>query len=323
MFFTATPVHSPTALPLPALLLTLLLQPIAMVVGGALMLGIINRVKSHAGGRKGPPLFQTLYDVAKLLRRGMVVSRTTTWVFFAGPVAGLVATLCAGMLVPFGGNPAVFFFQGDMILFVYLFALGRFFTTLAALDTGSPFEGMGAVREFTFACLAEISLLFGLLVLARLSNSLSLSGMFSGPAPMNLSAPGTIGALILVAISWAIVILAETCRIPFDDPNTHLELTMIHEVMVLDHGGPAFALVLLGQGMKMFVLGALLTNVLVPIRGGSVAATLLLFAGVMLLFAIAVGLVESTMARLRLIYIPKLLISAGMLSAFGAILLLR
>jgi formate hydrogenlyase subunit 4 len=202
-----------------------------------LLLGVIARTKAVFAGRAGPPVLQPYYDLIKLLRKGSVFSTTTTWVFQAGPVVGLVTACLAVLMVPLVHATTPVSFTGDLILLAYLFGLGRFFTTAAALDTGSAFEGMGAAREVTFSCLAEPALFLGLLVLARLSGSLSLATMLGGPlGPYWLTAGAS---LALVLLSWFIVLLAENCRIPFDDPNTHLELTMIHEVMVLDHSGPS------------------------------------------------------------------------------------
>jgi formate hydrogenlyase subunit 4 len=137
-----------------------------------LLLGVINKTKAALAGRVGPPLLQPYYDIVKLLQKGSVFSRTTTWVFRAGPVVGLATPLLAGLLIPLGSHPALVSFDGDLILFAYLFGLGRFFTVAAALDTGSAFEGMGGAREATFSCLAEPALFFGLLVLVRSSGSL-------------------------------------------------------------------------------------------------------------------------------------------------------
>src|SRR5262249_24543442 len=152
-----------------------------------LLRGIINKTKAAFAGRQGPPLLQPDYDLVKLFRKDSVFSATTTWVFRAGPVAGFVAPLVAATLIPFGSHPSLVSFPGDLVLFAYVFALARFFTVLAALDTGSPFEGMGGAREATFSCLAEPALFFGLLVLLRSSGALSLSGML-GP---NLAAEWT------------------------------------------------------------------------------------------------------------------------------------
>src|SRR5262245_9087272 len=188
-----------------------------------LLLGVINKTKAAFAGRVGPPYLQLYYDLAKLFRKGSVFSTTTTWIFRAGPVVGLATPLLAGLLLPFGSHPAPVSFEGDLILFAYLFGLGRFFTVAAALDTGSAFEGMGGAREATFSCLAEPALFFGLLVLARSSGSLSLSGMLGPAVAATWSTAGA--ALAAVLVSWFVVLLAENSRIPFDDPNTPLDPT--------------------------------------------------------------------------------------------------
>lgn len=286
-----------------------------------LLPGIIGKTKAVFAGRVGPPLLQPYYDVIKLLQKGSVFSTTTTWVFLAGPVVGLATSLLAGLLVPLGAHAAPISFEGDLILFAYLLALGRFFTASAALDTGSAFEGMGAAREVTFSCLAEPAVFLSFLVLAKLSGSLSLTGMLSGSFAAKWAAGGA--SLVLVGVSLFIVLLAENSRIPFDDPNTHLELTMIHEVMVLDHSGPAFGMILYGAAMKLLVLGAVVIRVLMPWDSGNAWVD---WSGViagMLLVAVLIGVVESTMARLRLVNVPKVLVAACLLSAFGVILLVK
>jgi formate hydrogenlyase subunit 4 len=293
------------------LLLVLALPP--------LLQGVIARTKAIFAGRRGPPLLQPYFDLIKLFQKGSVFSTTTSWVFRAGPVVTLAATLLAALLVPLGNHPPPISFDGDLILFAYLLGLARFFTTAAALDTGSSFEGMGAAREVTFACLAEPALFFGLVVLAKLSGGLSLNGMLDLP----LSSEWKVGsaALVLVVVSWSIVLLAENCRIPFDDPNTHLELTMVHEVMVLDHSGPALGMILYGAALKLFLFGALLVRVAVPFRSAEEWIDWGIFVVAMLLLAVVVGVVESVMARLRLLHIPHLLVAACVLPAFGIILL--
>jgi formate hydrogenlyase subunit 4 len=286
-----------------------------------LCLGIINKTKAFFAGRVGPPLLQPYYDLAKLFRKGTVLSRTTTWVFLAGPVVGLVTTVLAALLIPLGGHAAPIAFDGDFVLFAYALGLGRFFTIAAALDTGSAFEGMGGAREATFSCLAEPALFFGFLVLARASGSYSLSGML-GPAVATVwSTAGA--ALAAVVVSWFVVLLAENCRIPFDDPNTHLELTMIHEVMVLDHSGPPFGMILYSAAMKLFVFSAIVLGIAVPTGGTDPWTSWAVFTGAILLLAVAVGVVESIMARLRLPQVPSLLVAACLISAFGAVLLVR
>jgi formate hydrogenlyase subunit 4 len=286
-----------------------------------LLLGVVNRVKARFAGRQGQPILQLYYDLAKLLRKGTVYSRTTTWVFRAGPVIGLAAVVTAGLLVAVAGERAALAFTGDFILFAYLLGLARFFTALAALDTGSSFEGMGAAREVTFASLAEPALFLVLVVLARATGTLSLSGMLG---PDLATAWGTAApALVLAAIALFVVALAENSRIPVDDPNTHLELTMIHEVMVLDHSGPDLALILYGASLKLFLFGALFTRLVLGFRFDGVLAAEAVFVAGLVGFAALVGVVESVMARLRLVRVPQLLVGASVLSVFGLVLLLR
>ncbi len=286
-----------------------------------LLLSVIARTKALFAGRVGPPLLQPYYDLIKLMRKGSVYSTTTTWVFRASPVVGLATALIAALLIPLTGSSAPISFTGDLILLAYLLALGRFFTASAALDTGSPFEGMGAAREVTFACLAEPAFFLGLLVLARLSGSLQLAGMLGSSLGAHWLTAGA--SLALVLFSWFIVLLAENARIPFDDPNTHLELTMIHEVMVLDHSGPALGMIHYAAALKLFVFGALVVRLAFPLATGWAWLDWPIFVGGMLVVAAAVGVVESTMARLRLTHVPVLLVAACLLSAFGVILLVR
>ncbi len=286
-----------------------------------LLLGVVNRVKAIAAGRKGPPILQLYFDLAKLLRKGAVYSRTTTWVFRAGPAVGLAAIVTAGTMLPVAGQPAIVSFAGDFVLFAYLLALARFATALAALDTGSSFEGMGAAREVSFASMAEPALFLVLVVMARATGSLSLSGML-GPglaAAWRAAAP----ALLLSAIALFVVALAENSRIPVDDPNTHLELTMIHEVMVLDHSGPDLAFILYGASLKFFLFGALLVRLVADVRMTGFWAAEGAFVVELLGFSILVGLVESAMARLRLTRVPQMLVGASVLSVFALVLLLR
>lgn len=286
-----------------------------------LLPGVVNRVKSLLSGRKGPPVWQLYADLWKLVAKNPVYSRTTTWVFRAGPIVSLGAIASAGLLLPVAGEPAVLAFPGDFVLFAYLLGLSRFATVLAAMDTGSAFEGMGAAREVSFASMAEPALFLVLVVMARATGSLSLSGML-GPALAPAWAAAT-PALLLSALALLGVALAENSRIPVDDPNTHLELTMIHEVMVLDHSGPDLAVILYAASMKLFLFGALVVRVVSgPSRGGLLAAEGAFVLG-LLGFAVVVGLIESLMARLRLNRVPQMLVGASVLSVFALVLLLR
>jgi formate hydrogenlyase subunit 4 len=299
----------------------LLLTVAVLFLFPPLLLGVIVKTKARFAGRVGAPLLQPYHDILKLLRKGSVFSRTTTWVFRAGPVVSVAATAVAALLVPLGSRPALISFEGDFLLFASLLGLGRFFTILAALDTGSAFEGMGAAREATFAALAEPALFLGLLVLVLTSGNSSLSGMLGPALAQSWVSAGA--SLVLVLVCLFIVLLAENSRIPVDDPTTHLELTMIHEVMVLDHGGPALGLILYGAAVKLFLFVAIVARLAVPVPWPAGGWGWLLVIASSLAVAVAIGLVESTMARLRLTHIPRLLIAACLFSAFGIVLLVR
>jgi formate hydrogenlyase subunit 4 len=309
-----------------------LILPLSALILAPLLLGIVNRTKAIFAGRKGRPLLQLYHDLCKLSRKGAVYSRTTSWVFRAGPVVGLASALTGLLVLPLGGAPAPVSFPCDLVFLAYLLGLMRFFTVIAALDTGSAFEGMGASREVQFSALAEPALLLGLAAVGQAAQGagssglngggsfLSLSGMYAGLSMERWMNMGP--ALLLVAGALLVVFLAESSRIPVDDPDTHLELTMIHEVMVLDHSGPDLAMILYAASLKMWILGALLMGILVPVRTGSLWLDGAAAVGGLFLLAVITGVVESTMARLRLIHVPQLLVGAGFLSALALVLVL-
>jgi formate hydrogenlyase subunit 4 len=293
---------------------------VVVILFPPMLLGVINRTKAKFAGRKGQPILQSYYDLAKLFRKDCVFSETTTWVFRFGPVVGLVTALMAALIVPLGQASAPLSFTGDVILFAYVLGLGRFFTMAAALDTGSAFEGMGAAREATFGCLAEPVLFLGLLVLSRISGSLRMSGLLGDTIAGGWSTAAP--PLLLIVATWFAVLLVENCRIPFDDPNTHLELTMIHEVMVLDHSGPALGMIVYGAALKLFVFASMIVNLVLPFHTRFAVLDWLLFLIGTLVLAVLVGAIESTMARLKMSEIPKLLVGAGVVSLFAVILVL-
>ncbi|MBN1931875.1 MAG: NADH-quinone oxidoreductase subunit H [Desulfobacterales bacterium] len=287
-----------------------------------LLFGVINWIKAFLSGRRGAPWLQPYFDLWKLMRKSAVYSRTTTWIFRAGPLVGLGAILTAAMIMPMGNIPALVSFPGDFVLFAYLLALGRFFTIIAALDTGSSFQGMGASREAYFSALSEPALLLALTAVARRTGSNSLSGMYEvlSSGSWALVSP----AMVLVFIAIFIVFLTENARIPVDDPTTHLELTMIHEVMVLDHGGPDLAFINYGAALKMWILGQLLIGIVNPVHTGIMWLNQTISIVVSLSGpAIAVGLIEFSMARLRLKRVPQLLVAAGIFSVLALIMELR
>ena len=273
--------------------------------------GIINRTKAFFAGRRGQPLLQGYYDLIKLLRKGAVYSRTTSSVFRLAPALVLASLLLATGLIPWGSVPAPLAFSGDFLLLAYLLGTARFATVLAALDTGSSFEGMGASREVQFAALAEPTFLLGMLLLAIQSGRAGLSEIAAGiDATAWQSAPAI---LFLLVCAWMVLLLAENARIPVDDPNTHLELTMIHEVMILDHGGPDLGFMMYAAALKLWLFSALLVNLAMPLRPAEPWLQMVLVIAGTLLMAVVVGVVESVMARLRLVQVPKLLIGSGVL----------
>jgi formate hydrogenlyase subunit 4 len=274
-----------------------------------LLVGVIGRVKAVVAGRTGAPLLQPYRDLLRLLRKGAVYSGTTTWVFWVAPIVTLAATVVAAGLLPLAAHRAPLAFDGDLVLFVYLLGLGRFLTMCAGLDTGSSFEGMGASREAAISALAEPAIFLGLVTLVIATHGLSLSAIFATLATTSSANP----ALWLAAAAVAAVLLAENARIPVDDPATHLELTMIHEVMVLDHSGPDLALIEYGSAVKLFVTSVLLIGVVAPAALGHPVFVAIGALGV----AVAIGVVESTMARLRLPRVKQFLIGATALAAVG------
>ncbi len=298
------------------------LQIVAAIGLAPMMSSVINRTKAVFAGRRGPPWLQPYHDLWKLLRKSAVYSPTTTPVFRLGPIVGCAAGLVTLVFVPVGGSAAAVSFPGDFVLVAYLLGLARFFTISAAWDVGSSFEGMGASREAFFSTLAEPALLLALTALAALARQASLTAIYASLGGTVLaSAAGP--AVLLAAAAMMIVFLAENARIPVDDPNTHLELTMIHEVMVLDHSGPDFAMIQYGASLKLWILGALLVGMLTPVRSGWFLLDLAAGLAGLAVLAVLVGVVESVMARLRLVRVPQFLIAASILSVVALALVMR
>jgi formate hydrogenlyase subunit 4 len=282
------------------LLVWLLLAP--------LLPGIINKVKAWVAGRQGPPMLQLYYDLAKLWRKGTVLSTAVSPAHIAGPAVAWISVIAAAMLLPIGPAGATLSFRGDALLFIYLLALARFSMAAAALDTGSAFEGMGAAREVSYAILAEAALITALVTLCVQTNSISLATMLAPSAGA--------GAALLAAGLFG-VLLAENCRVPFDDPNTHLELTMVHEVMVLDHSGPPLAAILHGAALKLLLFTVLLTEAALPIGHLALWQSIAVILAAVLIVTVAVGLVESFLARFAFRRVPLLLTTSFLFCLFA------
>ena len=295
--------------------MTTIIHPLLALLLAPLLRGIINKTKAFFAGRQGPPLLQTYYDISKLLRKGAVYSQTTSWVFLSGPLAGLAISILCLFFLPFGNIAACVSFQGDLILVIYLLGLLRFFTVLAAMDTGSAFEGMGASREMTFSALAEPTMLFGLAAIARQVHSFSLSPMIHEITPRSWETGAPTLALVISGLF--LVFLAENSRIPIDDPTTHLELTMIHEVMILDHSGVDLGFIEYASSLKMWILGSILVGLAVPVRTIYPAVDILATLAGMAVLAMLIGCIESTMARFRMLLVPQLLVGACVFSIIG------
>jgi formate hydrogenlyase subunit 4 len=280
--------------------------------------GLINRVKSVWAGRKGAPLWQPLYDGIKLLRKGEVISKTTSFVFRISPAINIAAVIFAALMIPLPQQKALIAFPGDFVLFAYTLGLAKFMLVIAAMDTGSPFEGMGAAREVTFSNIVEPAFFMLIGSLALITGQDSFESIF---AQLNYSAGYTVLVKLLCLVSLFIMLLTEGSRVPVDDPNTHLELTMIHEVMILDYSGPDLAFMQYAAGLKMVVLATLLVNLLIPPGIGALAGILIYLAGLTVI-AVAVGLVESLFARLRMAHVPQFifLMMALSLTTFAVVI---
>ena len=290
---------------------------IVLILAPPFFLGVIAKTKAVFAGRKGPPLLQAYYDLLRLGRKETITSRTSSLVLRAAPALIFVSLFLSALVVPLWG-PAPLRFEGDLILFVYLLGMGRFATILAAMDVGSSFEGMGASREATFGALTELAFFLGLVALATMTHSTSLTGIFKWEESHPLWHP----ALLILFGAFFLVLLTENSRMPIDDPTTHLELTMIHEVMILDYGGPDLGLILYGTWVKLFLFMALVSSILWPPWAAGVWAGAGWLIVKVMGMAIAIGVIESANARLRLIRIPQLLIANFVATALSLVIIL-
>jgi formate hydrogenlyase subunit 4 len=281
-----------------------------IVISPFFFVGLINKVKAIWAGRKGAPLLQPYYDFFKLFGKGEVISKTTSFVFKVAPSLNIAAVLFALMIVPIPSIGPVIHFDGDFALFAYALGLAKFLTVIAALDTGSSFEGIGASREVTYSTIVEPAFFVVIASLALLTHHSSFDGIF---AAVSISSGISPLVKILLVVSLFIMLLAEGSRVPVDDPNTHLELTMIHEVMVLDYSGPDLAFIQYAAALKMTIISILIADLLVPPYLTMLSSVAMLAMVISLVF-ISVGLVESLIARSRISHIPQFLLIMTTLS---------
>lgn len=280
-------------------MLTFLCNILILLLAPFLMIGVIKKTKAFFAGRKGVSIWQPLWDFIRLMRKEFVISTTTSWVFKFAPVVGFATTIFAALFVPMAGGMSIIDMPCAFIVFAYSLSLGKFFALLSAMDTGSSFEGMGAAREACFSTIVEPAFFIAM------ASVVALTGVFSfANLKVILGNAGVYGILIIIllAVTLFIMLLIEGCRVPVDDPTTHLELTMIHEVMVLDNSGMDLGLITWASAIKMLLFESLIANLIIPASLTGVPAVLA-FVAILFVLSVIIGMVESSMARFRMTHV--------------------
>lgn len=276
-----------------------------------LLVGVVNRTKSWWVGRRGPGLLQSFWDLRRLGAKRAVVSNTASALFSAGPYVVLVCSLFAASMVPMLGRFAPMQFSFDFVVVAYTLGLARILLMLCAMDVGSSFEGMGAAREASFSSFAEPALFL------LLGTACAATGLHSFADVIGGLHQSASYAFVVVPLVFALFILLQTeaARVPVDDPLTHLELTMIHEVMLLDHSGPELAAMQYAAALKMTMYAGLIAALLNPFDPLVFPVAAVLFSlAAMLGVAVAVGCVESLSARLPMRWVPRYVLLASAFS---------
>src|SRR3990170_5729190 len=300
-----------------------ILQLIVIVGLAPLVKGFINKIEARLQNRRGASIFQPYYNLIKLLRKDAVVSETASWIFRATPYVTFISILIIALLVPVLSSAVPANFTGDVILIIYLFALGRFFLALSSLDTGSAFGGMGGMREMMVSTMAEPALMLSVFTVSLATGSTNLGNITS--IIVDQSTILLNPSLFLAFAALAIVIIAEAGRIPVDNPFTHLELTMIHEGMILEFSGRYLALIEWASSMKLLLLLTIFVNTFFPLgitTGFSFPGLIISFALYLVkigFFALAIVILESSLAKVRLFRIPNLLGTSFILSLLAII----
>lgn len=296
-----------------------MLSLVLIILAAAFFTGIVIRTKSIASGRKGPEVFQPLKDVLRLFRKGAVYSETTSFVFRIAPTIYFASVFVAMLVVPFGRSKGLISFNGDFIFFAYVLALGKFFSIIGALDTGSSFEGMGASREALYSMFAEPAFFLVMGSLGLLTGYTSFHEIFMA---LHLGSSISYALAAMAASVLLLIAMIENSRMPIDDPKTHLELTMVHEVMILDNSGFDLGLILSAGYLKFAIYGALIFNLFIGMIPYGYAIPM--FFIIQLALAIIVGVIESFMARSRMNHNAQFIVvlsSVSLLIFFGALLL--
>jgi len=305
------------------LLIKAVLQLVLLLLVSPLVSGVIKTLKAKLQTRRGPSIWQPYRDILKLLRKGMVIPDTASWIFTATPYIVFVTAALVGLMIPMTTTEAPLSLFGGVLAVVYLLALGRFFLALGGLDAGTPFGGLGSSREMTISAIAEPAMMLAIFTVALAASSTNLSEM--AKVAVGQSWKFLAPSQMLAFAALFIVLIAETGRIPVDNPATHLELTMIHEAMILEYSGPYLALIELGASMKQVVLMTLVVNTFFPFGLSSawtihsLALGLVFYLWKMLFLACLIVLVESTNAKLRLFRVPELLMVSFILGALAVV----
>lgn len=297
-----------------------MLSLILILIATVFFTGVIIRVKSMSSGRKGPGILQPVFDVVRLFKKGVVYSETTSFIFQIAPTIYFSSVVMAMLVVPFGQSKGVLSFDGDFIFFAYILALGKFFSIISAMDTGSSFEGMGASREALYSMFAEPAFFILMGSLALLTGHTSFHEMF---AALHIGSYISYALAILGTFVLMMVAMIENSRMPIDDPKTHLELTMVHEVMILDNSGFDLGLILTAGYLKFAIYGALVVNLFIGMFPYHYSIPM--FFVIQFVLASGVGLIESFMARFRMSHNAQfifVLTSVSLLIFFGALLIL-
>ncbi|HEY6951712.1 MAG TPA: respiratory chain complex I subunit 1 family protein [Bacteroidota bacterium] len=304
--------------------LLLILQLAITILTAPLIAGIIKKTKARIQNRRGPSILQPYADLTKLLKKEVVISENASWLFSFTPYLLIASTLVIVLLVPTVYAPLPFHWIGDIIAVAYFLALGRFFLALAGLDAASGFGGLGSSREMSIASIVEPAMMLSIFAVAVTAGSTNLSIVVRSlsTTPASIFNPSH----ILAFVALFIVTIAETGRIPVDNPETHLELTMIHEAMILEYSGRYLAFIEWAAQMKMVVFLSLLVNLFFPIglatelSPAALGISVVAFVGKMTILAVGIALVESTNAKLRLFRVPDLLMTAFILALLSLIL---
>ena len=305
------------------LIMPVVLQGALLLLLAPLVSGFIKKLKANLQMRRGPPMIQPFFDITKLLRKGMVISEHASWIFRAAPYVVFLTAFSVGLMLPLVSTEVPLSFFGGILAIIYLLALGRFFLALAGLDTASAFGGMGSSREMTISAIAEPAMMLSIFTVAIVAGSTSLSEI--SRVAINQEWRLLSPSHILACVAMFIVLIAETGRIPVDNPATHLELTMIHEAMVLEYSGSYLALIEWAASIKQLILMTLLINVFFPFGLSahwgvlSISISLLWFIAKLLILSGLVVLVETTNAKLRLFRVPDLLSIAFVLAALALV----